>query len=122
MSLGLEDTNNGNEVSQALYNEKESVVEEISVVEENGIAENKVTAEKPADLSQSVAPPIPEVAAPVQEDAPKKSFASVVSNFPGFLEIGSTVYNIFIFSNIVLGSGVCIEQEHGSISCEGCPA
>lgn len=78
ISLEL-DSNNGNEVSQVLDNGKEPIAEEGSVVEEQGIDEKKVAAENPADLSQNVTPPGPEVAVPIREDAPKKSFASVVT-------------------------------------------
>lgn len=84
MSLELHDTNISNEGIHALDNGKESVNEEISVVEENGTSENKVSAEEPADLIQNVAPSVAEVAAPVREDAPKKSFASVVSKLSWF--------------------------------------
>ncbi|XP_048318909.2 nuclear transport factor 2 isoform X1 [Ziziphus jujuba] len=78
------DSNNGNEVSQVLDNGKEPVAEEGSVVEEQGLTDKEVAAENPADSTHNVTPPVPEAAVPVaavplREDAPKKSFASVVN-------------------------------------------
>lgn len=102
----VEPSNNGNENGELVDNQKESVSDKVVVAEEsiqaeqNGHAAETVLAESSVETNQNVAHSIPVTAVsnlqedaetnqnvarsiPV-EDAPKKSFASVVSYCPSF--------------------------------------
>lgn len=76
------DSANGNEVNHVLKNCEESEKNVIS--EKSVVAEKSVVVEKGVDARQSVANHVNEAASSassnIQKDAPKKTFASVVSH------------------------------------------
>lgn len=91
-SVEVENSNTGNQVGELEDNQKQSISDKDGVAEETVQAEQighagNVLAENSVVSNQNVARSITEAAVSnLQEDAPKKSFASVVRYCPSFTE------------------------------------
>ncbi|XP_043703680.1 nuclear transport factor 2-like isoform X2 [Telopea speciosissima] len=106
-SLMEESLNNGEEVCDPSDNDDGSVIEE------------EVPVEPQAQLSQNEAQPVAESASTVQEDAPKKSYASIVKVMKG----NAAPTTVYVPTNIVRAAAPANteHQSHGSAAPASAP-